>query len=70
MSGALRAAILLAAVAAPLAAQTGAERARDLCIPLEGSPGPLNAITDVAGVAVGHATVIRGTNVRTGVTAV
>ncbi|HEX6104131.1 MAG TPA: P1 family peptidase [Gemmatimonadales bacterium] len=70
MSGALRAAILLAAAAAPLAAQTGAERARDLGIPLEGSPGPLNAITDVAGVAVGHATVIRGTNVRTGVTAV
>ncbi len=33
-------------------------------------PGPLNAITDVAGVAVGHATVIRGENVRTGVTAI
>jgi D-aminopeptidase len=32
--------------------------------------GPLNAITDVAGVAVGHATVIRGNDVRTGVTAV
>lgn len=32
--------------------------------------GALNAITDVAGVAVGHATVIRGENVRTGVTAV
>ncbi|HEV2714544.1 MAG TPA: P1 family peptidase, partial [Terriglobales bacterium] len=34
------------------------------------STGPLNAITDVAGVTVGHATVIRGDNVRTGVTAV
>jgi len=33
-------------------------------------PGPLNAITDVAGVAVGHATLIRGEEVRTGVTAV
>ena len=32
--------------------------------------GPLNAITDVPGVAVGHATIIRGENVRTGVTAV
>ena len=33
-------------------------------------PGPLNAITDVAGVAVGHTTVIRGEDVRTGVTAI
>ena len=33
-------------------------------------PGPLNAITDVAGVAVGHTTLIRGTDIRTGVTAV
>ena len=33
-------------------------------------PGPLNAITDVAGVRVGHTTIIRGENVRTGVTAV
>ncbi len=33
-------------------------------------PGPLDAITDVAGVAVGHATLIRGESVRTGVTAV
>jgi len=32
--------------------------------------GPLNAITDVAGVAVGHATLIRGEDVRTGVTAI
>ena len=32
--------------------------------------GPLNAITDVSGVMVGHATVIRGENVRTGVTAI
>lgn len=33
-------------------------------------PGPLNAITDVAGVRVGHATVVRGDSVRTGVTAI
>jgi D-aminopeptidase len=34
------------------------------------SPGPLNAITDVAGVRVGHSTLLRGADVRTGVTAV
>jgi D-aminopeptidase len=33
-------------------------------------PGPLNSITDVNGVAVGHTTLIRGDNVRTGVTAI
>jgi len=33
-------------------------------------PGPLNAITDVAGVRVGHVTLIQGTEVRTGVTAI
>src|SRR5262245_19794977 len=53
-------------------------RARALGIPFDGTPGPLNAITDVAGVEVGHATIIRGEGplvigqgpVRTGVTAV
>ena len=53
-------------------------RARDLGIPFDGNPGPLNAITDVAGVAVGHTTLISGEGklqigkgpVRTGVTAV
>ncbi|MFN2578251.1 MAG: P1 family peptidase [Pyrinomonadaceae bacterium] len=34
------------------------------------SPGPLNAITDVAGVSVGHTTLIKGDNVRTGVTVI
>jgi D-aminopeptidase len=34
------------------------------------TPGPLNAITDVAGVKVGHVTVVEGKNVRTGVTAI
>ena len=46
-------------------------RARDLGIaPGIGQPGPLNAITDVSGVRVGHTTVVSGDNVRTGVTAV
>ncbi len=55
-----------------------APRARDLGVPFDGAPGPLNAITDVAGVTVGHATIISGEGalkmgqgpVRTGVTAV
>jgi len=34
------------------------------------SPRPLNAITDVAGVRVGHTTIVRGDDIRTGVTAV
>ena len=53
----------------------GAEpRARDLRIPFDGTPGPLNAITDVAGVTVGHETIIKDLPdqraVRTGVTAI
>jgi D-aminopeptidase len=50
--------------------QTGRPRARDLGIsPGVGAPGPLNAITDVEGVRVGHVTLAEG-NVRTGVTAI
>jgi L-aminopeptidase/D-esterase-like protein len=53
-------------------------RARDLGVPFDGAPGPLNAITDVSGVEVGHTTLISGEGklqvgkgpVRTGVTAV
>lgn len=46
-------------------------RARDLGIaPGVGKPGPANAITDVAGVLVGHTTITTGERVRTGVTAV
>lgn len=46
-------------------------RARELGIKVGVlSPGPLNAITDVNGVLVGHTTVIRGDNVRTGVTVI
>jgi D-aminopeptidase len=49
-------------------------RARDLGIPFEGSPGPLNAITDIKGISVGQVTLIEdladGKKVRTGVTAI
>ena len=46
-------------------------RVRDLGVKLGVlQPGPLNAITDVAGVRVGHKTIIRGEAIRTGVTAV
>ena len=57
---------------------TSKPRARDLGVPFDGTPGPLNAITDVPGVTVGHTTLISGEGklvigqgpVRTGVTAV
>ena len=46
-------------------------RSRDLGIaPGVLQPGPLNAITDVGGVKVGHTTLVEGDRVRTGVTAV
>ncbi|HEX9983159.1 MAG TPA: P1 family peptidase [Thermoanaerobaculia bacterium] len=53
-------------------------RARALGVPFDGTPGPLNAITDVAGVEVGHVTLNSGSGklvrgkgpVRTGVTAI
>ena len=46
-------------------------RARDLGIaPGILAPGPLNAITDVSGVRVGHVTMIRGDSVNTGATAI
>ena len=51
----------------------GRARLRDLGVSVGRLPtGPLNAITDVAGVRVGHATVIRDTPsiARTGVTAI
>jgi len=66
-------------VALTAAAQSQPQpRARDLGVPFDGSPGPLNAITDVRGIEVGHATIISGEGplkvgvgpVRTGVTAV
>jgi D-aminopeptidase len=52
-------------------AQAPRPRARDLGVePGVFPPGPLNAITDVVGVRVGHTTIIDGDRVRTGVTAV
>src|SRR5579859_2566740 len=52
-------------------AQDERPRAREAGIVVGILPaGPLNAITDVAGVLVGHTTLIRGDNIRTGVTAV
>jgi hypothetical protein len=63
-------------VVTPAGAQV--TRARALGIPFDGEPGQLNAITDVSGVEVGYATLIRGEpplqvgvgRVRTGVTAI
>ena len=60
------------------APKVGRPRARDLGVPFEGTPGPLDAITDVRGVEVGHVTLISGEGklvvgrgpVRTGVTAI
>jgi D-aminopeptidase len=58
------------ALAAP-AGREGRPRARDLGVaPGVFPPGPLDAITDVAGVSVGHTTRIEGARVRTGVTAI
>jgi D-aminopeptidase len=61
-----------------VAQAAGKPRARDLGVPFRGTPGALNAITDVAGVEVGHVTLISGSGalqrgtgpVRTGVTAI
>jgi D-aminopeptidase len=69
---------LLLLLAALAGLQAPKPRARDLGVPFEGTPGPLNAITDVTGVEVGFTTLIQGDGalqvgkgpVRTGVTAI
>ena len=69
--------LLAAATAIPTVAQNR-PRGRELGIPFPGQTGPLNSITDVAGVAVGHITLIEGDGrlipgkgpIRTGVTAI
>jgi D-aminopeptidase len=70
----VRALTLGAALLAAALAVAAEPRARDLGIPFDGTPGPLNAITDVAGVTVGETTLVSGTDpkhlVRTGVTAI
>jgi L-aminopeptidase/D-esterase-like protein len=61
-----------------LATPAGRARARSIPVPFDGTPGPLNAITDVPGLEVGYCTVVRGEGplvvgrgpVRTGVTAI
>ncbi|HEV2229363.1 MAG TPA: P1 family peptidase [Steroidobacteraceae bacterium] len=74
-------ALMLSATAAAAGAADPAghkARARDLGVPFDGTPGPLDAITDVEGVLVGHTTLISGEGklvvgrgpIRTGVTAV
>ena len=70
--------LLLVAAAAITAGAQARPRGRDLGIPFPGQTGPMNAITDVAGIAVGHVTLIEGDGklvpgkgpVRTGVTAI
>jgi L-aminopeptidase/D-esterase-like protein len=62
----------------PLAVQAQKPRERDLNLPIGGTPGALDAITDVAGVEVGQTTLISGSGklvvgtgpVRTGVTVI
>lgn len=63
--------VIMASLLGPSAQTQNRPRARELGITVGILPaGPLNAITDVDGVLVGHTTVIRGDNVRTGVTAI
>src|ERR1044071_867965 len=71
-------AILIGLVLAASSAAQTRPRGRDLGIPFPGKAGPLNAITDVPGIAVGHVTLIEGEGklipgkgpIRTGVTAI
>lgn len=61
----------LCLVAFAFAQDDSRPRARDLGIEIGVlPPGPLNAITDVSGVKVGQTTIIRGDNIRTGLTAI
>jgi D-aminopeptidase len=71
MAKLLCAIVLCVCGAAASLAQTSRPRAREIGLaPGVLAPGPLNAITDVAGVRVGHTTLNTGDHVRTGVTAV
>ncbi len=63
--------IILILCTLPVVAMAQPTRIRDLGLqPGLFQPGPLNAITDVAGVQVGHQTLIDGDSIRTGVTAI
>jgi len=69
---------LIVLLAFPSALLAQKPRERDLKLPIGGTPGPLDAITDVAGIEVGHTTLVSGSGalvvgkgpVRTGVTVV
>src|ERR1051325_7369920 len=64
-------ALLLISFMAPPTQTQNRPRAREVGVIVGVLPtGPLNAITDVDGVLVGHTTIIRGDNIRTGVTAI
>jgi D-aminopeptidase len=63
--------LLVAATAVAHSGSKARPRASDLGLKVGILPtGPLDAITDVAGVEVGHTTIIRGDDIRTGVTAI
>jgi D-aminopeptidase len=63
--------VLASSVSAQSTSSNTRPRASDLGLKVGILPtGPLNAITDVAGIEVGHTTIINGDNVRTGVTAI
>src|ERR687885_824049 len=65
------AALIIASLMATSANSQNRPRARELGLIVGILPtGPLNTITDVPGVLVGHTTLIRGDNIRTGVTAI
>jgi D-aminopeptidase len=68
MLGTIALCLLAMPVAAPAEAPRPRIREAGIAVGIL-PPGPLNAITDVAGVAVGHRTIIEGKSVRTGVTA-
>jgi len=71
MRNRLIAALFALAAVSSLGAQSARPRAREIGLaPGVFAPGPLNAITDVAGVRVGHTTLISGDDVRTGVTVI
>jgi D-aminopeptidase len=63
--------VLLAPAVFALAQEPPRQRVREMGVRIGVLPtGPLNAITDVSGVLVGQTTIIRGDNIRTGVTAI
>ena len=78
MKNTIYTAVIMVCLVTVSAVAADKQRARDLGVPFDGTPGPLNAITDVKGVEVGHVTLVEGEGalvkgkgpVRTGVTAI